>query len=328
MADLSCKYLGLTLKNPVIVAACGLTAAADGVRKAAEAGAGAIVLKSLFEEQIRSDLSGIDDTARNYPESAHILMEKMGVYGSAQEYVKLIKEAKAAAGSVPVIASINCIKTEFWVDFAQQAEAAGADAVELNISFFPNSAKTSSAELEDAAVNIVKKVSAKTKIPLAVKLGPYYTNPASIVDRLTRAGAMAVILFNRFYRLDFNLDTMTLKAGPVRSSGNEYHESLRCIANLYGLVGAELVGATGIHDAETAIKFIAAGAAAVEVCSMLYGNGGWQALTKLVEDMGNRMDAIKAGPISSFRGKLSSRYTMENDKYERLQYIKALTGIS
>ncbi len=328
MADLSCKYLGLTLKNPIIVAACGLTSTAEGVRRAAEAGAGAVVLKSLFEEQIRSDLSGIDEGAGNYPEAAQLLLDKMGVYGSAQEYMKLIQDARAAAGTVPLIASINCIKPELWVDFAQQVEAAGADALELNISFFPDSTKTASSELEDAAVNVVKKVSAKTKIPLAIKLGPYYTNPANLVDRLVKAGAKGVILFNRFYRLDFNLEKMALKAGPVKSSGNEYHESLRSIANLYGTVGGDLVGATGIHNAETAIKFIAAGATAVEVCSMLYGGEGWKALSVLIEEMSRRLDALKVGSIHDFRGKLSRRYTLDNNKYERFQYIKALTGIS
>lgn len=325
MADLSTTYLGLKLRNPFVVAACGLTADAEGVRKAAEGGAGAVVLRSLFEEQLRADLSVVTD-AGSHPEAATFL-EEMGIQGGAGEYLKLIRDAKAVSGEVPVIASVNCVSGDLWVDFAEQIEASGADALELNISAFPSSATASSKELEDAAVAVVRNVSVRTRLPLAVKIGPYCTNPALLVERLAGAGAKAVVLFNRFYRFDFNLATMSLKSGPARSGTDEYHEGLRWVSNLYGAVGCELAGGTGIHSAETALKFIAAGASAVQVCSALYA-GGWKALPALVSGMESRLDELKVSSVAALRGKLSRRSSAQMENYERLQYVKALTGIN
>lgn len=326
MAELSTSYLGLKLKNPIIAAASGLTATVEGVRKAAGSGAGAITLKSLFEEQLRADLnSAVNALDGAHPEAAAFL-ESMGVHGGANEYLDLIR-ASVAAVDVPVIASVNCIEGELWVDFAEQIQAAGAAAIELNIAVMPRSTGVSSKELEDQTVDIVRNVSVRCSLPIAVKIGPYFTNPANLVERLSGAGAAAVVLFNRFYRLDLDLDEMKLTTGPMRSGEDEYHESLRWIASLYGAVPCELVGGTGVHSGETALKLIAGGATAVQVCSAVY-RGGWTVLSRMVSDMSSRLDALGVPSVGSLRGTLARRSSVERDGYERLQYVKALTGIS
>jgi len=327
MASLSTTYLGLQLKNPLIVAASGLTSTVDGVRKAVDAGAGAVVLKSLFEEQLRAELATYADAGEGMHPEAAAFMEAMGVHGGAGEYLDLIKNAKKIAGSVPIIASVNCLEGDLWVDFTEQIELSGADALELNVAPFPDSVAAPSRELEDAVVAVVRNVSVRTKLPIAVKIGPYYTNPLGLVDRLAGAGANATVLFNRFYKFDFDLGAMALKAGPQFSGPGDYHESLRWIANLYGAVGCELVGGTGIHDAETALKFIAGGATAVQVCSALY-QGGWSVLAAMRDQMSTRLDSLKIASTDALRGKLARRSGAQGERYERLQYIKALTGIA
>ncbi|GAB1484664.1 dihydroorotate dehydrogenase-like protein [Treponema sp.] len=328
MADLRTKYLGLELKNPLIVAASGLTASVEGVKKAIDAGAGAVVLKSLFEEQLRSEMDIVSKQSleSSHPEAA-VFIEEMGVHAGAGAYLDLIRSSKAIAGKVPIIASVNCIEGDLWVDFAEQIEAAGASALELNVGIMPLSAKQDSKELEDLTVSILRTVSVRTDLPLAVKIGPYFTNPANLVERLSGAGAGAVVLFNRFYRLDLDLDKMALKAGPMRSGEDEYHESLRWICNMYGSVAAELVGGTGIHSGETALKFIAGGATTVQICSALY-KGGWAAMSRILLEMEKRMNELQIASADKLRGRLSRRSSAESEKYERLQYIKALTGIS
>ncbi len=326
MADLSTTYLGLKLDNPIVVASSGLTAGVEGVKKAAAAGAGAVTLKSLFEEQLRADLNSTAGTLDTAHSEAEAFLESMGVHGGAGEYLDLIRSSVAAV-KIPVIASVNCQEGDLWVDFAEQIEAAGAAAIELNVAVMPRSASEASKELEDRTVDVVRNVAVRCSLPIAVKIGPYFTNPANLVERLAGAGAKATVLFNRFYRLDIDLDEMRVTAGPVRSGAEEYHESIRWIANLYGAVKGDLIGGTGVHSGETALKFIAAGACGVQVCSAVY-KGGWTALSAMVADMGSRLDALGIPSVAALRGKLARRSLVAGDAYERLQYVKALTGIS
>ena len=323
MATLSTTYMGLFVRNPLVVSSSNLTAGIDNIKKAVDAGAGAIVVKSLFEEQIRRDLSAIPvEQLETNPEAQAILDALGSAWGSA-EYLQFIKKAVALAGPVPIIASINCIKNDVWPDFAEQLEAAGAKALELNIAPFPKSSKLQAKEIEDLVVSIVRDVSVRTSLPLSVKLSPYFTNPFAIAERLAGAGAKAVVLFNRLYRFDFDLKNHRVISGPAKSGPQEYHESLRWVSNLYGVVGCELVGGTGIHSAETALKFIAAGAQAVQLCSVLNA-GGWNVLGKIRDEMSAQLDALGYGSVDEFRGTLSRRANPQFENYERLQYIKAL----
>lgn len=327
MADLSTTYLGLSLKNPVILAASGLTSTAEGVKKAAEAGAGAVVLKSLFEEQLRSEAA---EVASNSLEGAHSeadnFLWQMGGSGGAGEYLDLVEKAKAVS-RVPVIASVNCVGLALWSDFAQQIQAAGADALELNIGLFPSSVTESSASIEDRVVSIVSAVAGKTKLPLAVKLGSSFTNLGNLVSRISSAGASAVVLFNRFYRLDIDLTSLSLRPGPSRSGEDEYHEALRWVATLYGAVPCQLTAGTGIHSGETALRLIAAGATTTQVCSAVY-RSGFGSVTRIVKEMEDRLTALGLSSLGDLRGRLSKRNAPQGQSYERLQYVKALTGIS
>lgn len=327
MADLSIDYLGLKLENPLILAACGLGSSPEGVKKAADAGVGAIVLKSLFEEQLASETAAVAAAVGDgaHPE-AEVFLREMGIAGGAADYLDLITKSKAISRA-PIIASVNCLSATLWGDFAAQIEIAGADAIELNIAILPHTVSESSRSVEDRVVAIVRAVAAKTRLPIAVKLGAAFSNLAEMVDRVARAGAGCVVLFNRFYSLDFDLNKMALKAAPFKSSATEYHESLRWISRLYGTVPCRLAAGTGVHESETALKLIAAGASGVQLCSVLYKNG-YEAIGRMVHEMSDRLDSLGIPSVSALQGRLSRQNSSEPARYERLQYVKALTGIS
>ena len=327
MADLSTSYLGLKLSNPLVLAASGLSSSAEGVKKASDAGVGAIVLKSLFEEQLKAESDSIAASVGDgaHPE-AEAFLENMGISGGTGDYLDLIEKSKALS-RVPIIASVNCVSSERWTDFAQQIQSAGADALELNIGILPKSPDESPREIEDRVIAIVKAAAAKTELPISVKIGQNFTNIANLVSRLADSGARGVVLFNRFYRFDLDLDALTLKAGPTRSDVDDYHESLRWLARLYGTVPCQLSGATGVHSGETALKMLAAGATTVQICSVVY-RGGYGAITRLIEEMDSRLGKLGLGASSDIRGRLARLGSPEGSGYERLQYVKALTGIN
>jgi dihydroorotate dehydrogenase (fumarate) len=327
MADSSVKYLGLNLKNPVILSSSGLGSTSEGVKKAMEAGVGAVVLKSLFEEQLAAEAAAIAGTPGldAHPEMDAFLSQ---LGDGAGEYLELIRKAKSLA-RVPVIASLNCADEGRWTDFAEQIQAAGADALELNMGVIPLTISEKSADIEARIVRTVKAVADKTNLPLAVKLGTGFTNLPGMVARLAAAGARSVVLFNRFYRLDLDLASMSVKAGPARSSRDEYHEALRWTALLYGAIPGpdsaplEIAAGTGIHDGETALKLIAAGAQVVQLCSVVY-QGGYPAISRIVKEMDERMDALKLASVADLRGKLSQRAGAKGESFSRLQYVSAL----
>lgn len=323
MADLSTTFLGLSLKNPVLISSSGLTSTVEGVKRAAEAGAGAIVLKSLFEEQLRAELAPIASATGSHPE-ADAFLAGMGMNEGTAEYLRLVQGAKRVAG-VPIIASVNCTGDAFWVDFARQIESAGADALELNIGIVPTDPTIQAAAIEDGIVSLVAAVAKSVKIPVAAKLGASYTNFGTMASRLSKAGARGLTLFNRFYRLDVDLDTMSLSAGPARGGPESYFESLRWISLLEGRVGAELCASGGIYDGATALRLIAVGAHAVQLCSAVYTKG-YGAITTVIDEMGGWMDARGVKSLSDIRGRLARRNSDKPELYGRLHYIKALTG--
>lgn len=322
MADLSSTFLGLKLANPVILASSGLSSTKEGVKRAADAGAGAVVLKSLFEEQLRSELSSVGGGA--HPE-AEAFLAGMGMNEGADEYLDLVRDAKTVG--VPVIASVNCSGESAWTDFAARIESAGANAIELNLGLVPADPSISAAAVEDRLVALVASVRAAVKLPICAKIGSSYTNVGHLAQRLAKAGAGAVVLFNRFYRMDVDLDGMTLSAGPTRSSPEAYHESLRWISLLDGRTGAELCASGGVYDGQTALRLIAVGAQAVQVCSAVYAKG-YGAIGSIVGEMGEWMDSRGVKRLSDLRGRLSRRNSDKPELYGRLHYVKALTGQS
>jgi len=300
-----------------------MTSTKEGARRAADAGAGAIVLKSLFEEQLRAELRSITGAADSHPE-AEAFLAGMGMNEGADEYLELIRDAKAES-DIPVIASVNCSGDSLWSDFASRIESAGADALELNLGMVPVDPTASAAAIEDRLVALVGAVSKSIRIPVCSKIGSSYTNVGNLAARLAKAGSRGLTLFNRFYRMDVDLDSMSLSAGPMRGSPEAYHESLRWISLLEGRVGAELCASGGVYDGSIALRLIAAGASSVQMCSAIYAKG-YMAIASTLEEMDAWMDAHKVARVTDLKGRLARRNSASPELYGRLHYVKALTG--
>jgi len=324
MIDLSTKYMGLTLSNPLILAACGLGASIETLQKATKSGVGAVVLKSLFEEQLRAEIEVIEGELDNNPE-AEAFLQSMGLSDGAAWYFDLISDAKAKL-SVPVIASLNGTSGSWWPDYARKIELAGADALEMNIGHIPHSLDESAEAIEKAIVDTVRAVCAAVSIPVAVKIGQNFTNIPGLASQVAKAGANGLVLFNRFYRMDIDLDGMTLKPGPIRSNPENYHDSLRWIALLDGRTDMDLSASGGVYDGASALKLIATGASTIQLCSAVYA-GGFSVVTAILDDMKRWMETRKVMSLTQLRGHLSRRNSDHPELYGRLHYIKALVGI-
>lgn len=326
MADLKTKYMGLSLENPFVVASCSLTKTVEGVRRCADAGAGAVVLKSIFEEQIRAETKDtIPDTWFHWHPEAYDFIDNMVMELGPRQYLDLIEKAKAGV-SVPVIASLHCLTPSWWIDYALQIQEAGADALELNIAAMPSDPNRDPAEIERRYVEILKDVLSQLKIPVAVKIGPQFTSVARIARELDRAGASALVLFNRLYRIDFDIQTMKVVSGMRFSTPDEISTSLRWVALLSGRLKCDLAASTGVHDGAGAIKQILAGAAVIQLCSTLY-LGGLERLAAVRTEVESWMKEKGFDSVDRFRGRMSRLASKEPELYERLQYIKVLTGV-
>lgn len=327
MIDLSTRYMGLDLKNPVVIASCGLTTGLHGVENCANAGAGAIVLKSLFEEQINAEVAAMTDEAGDFSHAEAVdYLEGYGHACGPRDYLDLVRDAKQAV-DVPIIASVNCITAERWADYAVQLAKAGADALEVNVGFLANSAALSSADVDARYERILATVKSRVDIPVALKVGPYFSSFSHLAQRLCKGeqGADALVLFNRFYRLDVDVNTLQVVAGNPYSSQEEIHASLRWIMMLAGKINADLAATTGIHDGLDVVKQLLAGAAVTQVCSTVYLHGFVQ-INTILEQLREWMKAREFNCLADFRGRLSQSESEDPESYERLQYIKGLTG--
>ena len=327
MADLSTEYMGLKLKNPLIVASCSLSKQLDGIHRIADSGAGAVVLKSLFEEQIQKEM--VEDIEQYIGPSWHYeaydYVNKMGMELGPREYLKLIEEAKKSV-SIPVIASLNCISTGWWKDYAKQIESAGADALEMNIAFLPDDIKKTSEEIEQIYYKVLEKVKGTIDIPIAVKIGPYFTSMAQFAFELGKRGASALVFFNRFYQFDIDIENMKVIGANYLSTSSEMNLPLRWIALLFGQVNCDLSATTGVHNGQSVIKLILAGAQSVQLCSVLYKKGV-EYVSTILDETELWLDEHDVKSIADIRGKLSRQESAKPELYERLQYIKALVGI-
>ncbi len=326
MADLSTTYLGMPLKNPVIVASSTLVQNIQGVREAEQAGAGAVVLRSLFEEIIREDLEKTESGIYSgHPEEYDYILSELSLKHGPQKYLELIRQAKKEIG-IPIIASINCITPGLWINYAKQIEGAGADAIELNLSLMPTDPGKTSLDIEQDFLTVVRTARENIGIPLAVKIGPYFTSLSRFANQICGTGINALVLFNRFYQFDIDLDKQDLTGSNWYSTTREMNLSLRWIAVLYKHINGELCATTGIHDSTGVIKHILAGAQAVELASIIYLKG-FAIIGTILQDMSRWMEKNRYKNLSEFRGKLSLSHRKDPEIYERLQYIKALTGI-
>lgn len=327
MKDLSTTYLGLDLKNPLIVGSCGFTNSVTKIGELAESGAGAIVLKSLFEEQILADLSAnLENYTTDYPGATDYVRE----YTRGNEvdtYLKLIAGAKKKV-DVPVIASINCVSAKEWTSFAKSVENEGADAIELNVSLLPSNPKITSEQNEQQYVDIVSSVSEMVSIPVALKMSHYSASLANLVQKLSWTDKIAgFVLFNRYYSPDIDIDKMVVKSSEMLSTSAEGTLPLRWIALLSGIVEKDLVASTGVHDSEGVVKQLLAGATAVQVVSTIYKNGMGQ-LGTILEGLESWMDQNSYNSLKDFRGKLSFDKVEDPAVFERTQFMKYYGGMS
>ncbi len=326
MTDLSTTYLGLHLGNPVVVASSGLTNSLDGVRRAADAGAGAVVLKSIFEEQIDAEGTKLAGSGENvgYRLEAEEYLARYGREEAVGPYLELIRDAKRAV-SIPVIASVHCVSSGAWTDFATRVEDAGADALELNVFVLPADAERGGADNEKVYFDVASAVTRQVSIPVALKVGPYFSGLAQTFVKLSRSGIRGLVLFNRFFPIDFDLETRELVPGVIYSTPAEMQLSLRWISILSGRVHCDLAATTGIHDGAAVVKQLMAGASAVEVCSALYEKGVAH-LGTMVRELGEWMERQGFERIAQFRGALSQKHVANPAAYERVQFMR-LSGV-
>jgi dihydroorotate dehydrogenase (fumarate) len=326
MANLKTTYLGLELANPIILGSSGLSKTVEGVTRAAEAGAGAVVLKSLFEEEIRLDSKGATDAFGDYPhpEAAGYLDADLAAHYGADKYLRLVEDASRAV-DVPVIASVNCVTGTTWTTFAAQLEAAGAAAIELNVYALPMDAGQTSEQVEAIYLDAVRAVRKEVKIPIALKMVPYLTSLPRLALAAQQSGADGLILFNRFFHPDIDIDAEELKGGLVLSRPDEYRLALRWLGVLYGRTRSDLCATTGIHDGETVVRMLLAGASAVQVVSAVYAHG-LGVFLQMQAEMKAWMETKGYEDVAQFQGKLS-RYKLGNpDLFDRAQYVRAFVG--
>ena len=322
---LNTEYLGLALKSPVIVSSGPITQNIVSLRKCEEAGAGAVVLKSIFEEQIEADVSSEMEANEEY--LSHSSAEGFFAQSSRDfyidKYMKLLTMAKKEL-SIPVIASISAKTMDAWIDYADRFASCGADAIELN--YYPISSESSvpGSEVDRRAIEFAKAARDKIRIPLSIKIGYKYSSLANIIMSFDRIGIDGLVLFNRFFRPDIDIETMTFSQGSPSSSPDEYGEALRWIGLMSGEVKMDLAGNTGIHSGETVVKMILAGAPACEICTSVIRNG-FSAITSMNDAIEAWMGRHGFSSINDFRGRLAQEKSEEGYKWERTQFLKTIS---
>ena len=331
MADLSTKYLGLDLRNPIVVASSGLTSTVKEIVELDKNGAGAVVLKSIFEEQIHLEadhnIKKMQADGFTYDEYSET-MDYIDVHIKEKElsnYFNLIREAKSKV-SIPIIASINAVTPLEWPTFAKQIEAAGADAIELNIFVMPFDTDKECADNEAVYYKILKKVKDAVSIPVAVKLSPYFSNLGKVLLNLEKEGANGLVLFNRFSAPDIDIENMKTTHAEIFSHPNEMFNVLRWVGIMSNKLNADLSATTGIHDGASVIKMLLAGATTVQVSSTLYKNGVGH-LSTMLNDMHSWMDKKGFRYVDQFRGKLAHDANDNNNVFERMQFMRYFSEI-
>ena len=328
MADLSTTYMGMKLNNPVIAGSSGMTGSLENVRKAADAGAGAIVLKSLFEEQIHHE-SGYAIEANEqlyYYAQAEDYISRYTRGNDLREYLDLISGSKEQV-DIPVIASINCVSPSEWTEFAAQIERAGADALELNLFMLPSDPAVDSGQRERTYLDILEDVTGRLRIPVAAKISSYFSGLANMAANIAGTGVRGIVMFNRFYSPDIDIDSFELKPSSVFSSPDEIAFSLRWVAMLSSRIPCDIAASTGIHDGTALVKQLLAGARVGQVVSALYKNG-YSVIKGILEELDAYMARHGFSSLDEVIGKMSIGKTENPAAYERVQFMKHFGGIS
>lgn len=327
MTDLSTRYMGLKLKNPLIVGSSGLTNSIENIKKIHGNGAGAVVLKSLFEEQINYAIHKTmaqNEANYEYPEALDYITNYTQER-DVEQYLKLIRESKEAV-DIPVIASINCTSLSEWTSFAKKIEEAGADGLELNIFILPSDPRHESKDNEKLYIEILQDVLKQVKIPVAAKISYYFSGLANLAVKMSWTGISGIVLFNRFFSPDIDIDKFEVLSTNVFSTPAEIALPLRWVAMLSDKLHCDIAASTGVHDGKGMIKQLLAGAKAVQVASVLYKNGFDQIGTMLGE-LENWMKDHNFNKTEDFIGKLSYKQAQNPAAYERMQFMKHFAGI-
>jgi dihydroorotate dehydrogenase (fumarate) len=326
MVDTTTEYLGLKLKNPIIAGSSGLTDSAKGVKDLEDAGVGAVVLKSIFEEEITIEYEDILNEATD----KGINLEQFDYYDfrlkgeKLNQFTALIEASKESV-SIPVIASVNCLYSHDWTAFAGQLEKAGADALELNMFFLPSEFGRTSEEKEQAYFEIIEKVLKEVSIPVALKISYYFSNLGPMIQKLSETGISGLVLFNRYHSPDIDIEKLEIVPSNIFSTPSELSLSLRWVAMMADRVSCDIAASTGVHDGVALIKQVLAGAKAVQVVSGLYKYGKGR-VGEMFHTLEEWMEKKGYRSLSDFRGKMSQARSSDPAAYERVQFMKYFGG--
>ena len=343
MTDLNTTYMGLKLKNPLIAGSCGLTNTLSNIKLLADKGIGAIIIKSIFEEQIHietekfiKDQHGNIQAYRNAEDT--IISKRIYDYDEAysyiydyaknntfEKYLSLIADVKKSV-DVPIIASINCVSNYNWQSFAKKIQDTGADALELNIYILPSDFRRNSDDNENIYYEIIKEVKKYVTIPISVKIGYYFTSLASSTKKLSESGINGIVLFNRPYNTDIDIEKISISSGNILSSEQEYNHTLRWVSILSGHLKCDISASTGVHTFETIVKLLLAGSNTVQIASVLYKHG-FDVIPEFLNSMSDWMKHHNFRSIDEFRGMLNTRNLENPAAMERVQFMRLYSGI-
>jgi len=325
MPDLKTNYMGLTLKNPIIVASSGLTKNTKKIKECETAGAGAVVLKSLFEEVIAKDDEVFGEAVASHPEAYEYLKSELHLQYGPDDYCELIREAKKEV-DIPIIASINCMSSKWWTNFSKKIESAGADALELNVFTMATDTNIDAHDIEKNYYAILEKVKAAVDIPISMKISNNFSSLPAFTDQMAKRGLDALVMFNRFAEPDIDIEKLELKTTFTFSTKDELNRLLRWVAILSGQIDTPISATTGINSAEGIIKMLLAGATTVQLASMLYKKGV-EEIAGLLDSVQTWMENHNFKNIDQFRGRLSFTEATKADIYLRAQFMEKIRGI-
>jgi len=329
MHDLTTSYLGLELAAPFLVTSCGLTQTPAQIRRLQDAGAGAVVMKSIFEEQIRSEVSdlyaALEESGTAFAQD--YLRADLPMRLGPEKYLENLRAVRAAV-TIPVIASVNCVRPDAWVAYARKIEAAGADALELNIYDVPVNPHEDAAAIETRHVDLVRAILAEVSIPVAVKLSPFYTSLPAFARRLDDAQVRGLVLFNRFLQPDIDIATESLKYVPDYSRAEDLRLPLRWVALLRDQLRCDLALSGGVHDAAGAVKALLAGTTVIGLCSALYSPENLEAIPRIRGGLKAWMDTKGYTTLPQFRGKMRETCLADGQGFERTHYFRTLDSVT
>jgi len=324
MVDLKTTYLGIELKNPLILGASNLVTKIDNLKRAEQAGAAAVVYKSLFEEQIQLESAQFDEELEEYNErNAEMVKLFPSIeHAGPEEHLLNLRKVKESL-NIPVIASLNAIYTESWVEYAELLEQTGVDALELNFFYIPMDTKTDGRDVKEQQLEVLKAVKPKVKLPISVKLSPFYANPLNVVAQMEKLGVNGFVLFNRLFQPDIDIEKQAHFSPFSLSSPEDNKLSLRFAGLLYGTISASICSNTGIYSGSDVVKMILAGADCVQVVSTVYKNKV-EYIATILKELQTWMENKNYSKLNDFRGKLSNKKINDPFVYKRAQYIDLL----